>query len=135
MLLLQNGKELTTESGELLLTEEVTMAAWAALTQEQRDVYSVFERDLRSLCGEWQRLNNKYAAMDARYVAQIQAILVDLDNNTVVPNSSGLAGSSSLDSDSEMVTLVSHYQGMLTTYNTSGHQQMRAKAAGQANMV
>lgn len=110
------------------------MATWANLTQEQRDVYSVFERDLRSLCGEWQRLNAKFQALDARYVAQIQAILVDLDNNTIVPNSSGLAGSSALDSDAEMATLVSHYEEMLTSYNTSGHQQMRAKACGQVNM-
>lgn len=134
MLLTQNGKELLIETGELLLSEEIVMATWAALTSEQRDVYSVFERDLRSISGEFQRLLNKMAALDTRYVAQIQAILVDLDNNVIVPNSSGLAGSSSLDSDAEMVTLVSHCQGALTTYNTAGHQQMRAKACGQANM-
>jgi hypothetical protein len=67
-------------------------------------------------------------------VAQIQAILVDLDNNTIVPNSSGLAGASSLDSDAEMVTIHSHFQGILTSYNTGPHQQLRAKAAGQANV-
>lgn len=135
MLLLQTGRELLTEGGELLLTEENPMATWANLTQEQRDVYLTFENDLRSLCGEWQRLNAKFASLDARYVSQLQAILVDLDNNTIVPKSNGLAGSSSLDSDAEMVTLVSHYQGMLTTYNTASHQQMRAKACGQANMT
>lgn len=108
------------------------MATWAELTSEQRDVYSVFERDLRGAMGETQRLMNKLSAINTRYTAQIQAILVDLNDNTIVPNSSGLAGSSSLSSDSEMVTLVSHLQGMLTNYNTSGHQEMRAKAAGNA---
>ena len=110
------------------------MATWAALTQEQKDVYSVFERDLRALSGECQRLCNKMVALNTRYNAQIQGILVDLDNNTIEPNTSGLAGSSSLDSDADMVTLVSYIQGILTNYNTSGHQEKRAKAAGQENV-
>jgi hypothetical protein len=110
------------------------MAIWANLSQEQRDVYTAWERDLRSLSGELQRWCNRAVALDARYVSQIQAILTSLDNNTIVPNSSGLAGASSLDSDAEAVTLQAHIQGILTAYNTSGHQQMRAKAAGAANV-
>lgn len=110
------------------------MATWANLTQEQRDVYSAFERDLRAFCGEFQRLCNKAEQLNDRYNAQILAILADLDDNTIVPNSSGLVGTSSLDSDADMATLVSHFQGLLTNYNTSGHQQMRAKACGPLNM-
>lgn len=110
------------------------MATWNELTAEQRDVYAAFERDLRAVSGELQRLCNKAAALNTRYTSQMQAILVALDNNTIVPNSSGLAGSSALDSDAEMATLVSHLQGVLTNYNTSGHQEMRAKACGQANV-
>lgn len=107
---------------------------WNELTQEQRDIYSTFERDLRAVSGEFQRLCNKMAALNTRYTAQVQGILADLDDNTVVPNSSGLAGASALDSDADMATLVSYVQGMLTNYNTSGHQEKRAKACGQANV-
>lgn len=110
------------------------MATWANLTQEQRDVYSVFEHDLRSLAGETQRLFNKYASMKSRFDEQMAGILVALDDNTVVPNSSGLAGASSLDSDADMVAVYNDFTGMLTTYNTAGKQQKRAKACGQANM-
>ena len=110
------------------------MATWAELTQEQRDVYSTFERDLRSAMGEFQRVCNKFRAINTRYNIQIQGILVALNDNTIVPNSSGLAGSSSLDSDADMVTLVSYLQGVLTNYNTSGHQEKIALACGQANM-
>lgn len=110
------------------------MAAWNALTQEQRDIYTTFERDLRGVSGELQRLCNKAAALNTRYTSQVQAILVALDDNSVVPNTSGFAGASTLDSDAEMATLVSHLQGVLTNYNTSGHQEMRAKACGQANV-
>jgi len=110
------------------------MATWAELTQEQRDVYLAWENDLRAISGELQRLCNKAAALDARYVSQIQSVLVSLNNNTVVPKTTGLAGASSLDSDAEAVTLHSHLQTLLSTLNTSGHQQMRAKAAGSANV-
>jgi hypothetical protein len=110
------------------------MAAFNELTQEQRDIYTTFERDLRGVSGEFQRLCNKMAALNTRYNAQMQAILVALDDNTIVPNSSGLAGSSALDSDADMATLVSYIQGVLTNYNTSGHQEKRAKACGALNV-
>ncbi len=109
------------------------MATWAELTQEQRDVYQAFERDLRALSGEFQRWCNKASSLNTRYNAQIQGILAVLADNTIVPNSSGLAGSSSLDSDADMATLVSYLQGTLTNYNTSGHQEKRATACGQLN--
>lgn len=110
------------------------MAAWAELTQEQRDIYSTFEKDLRALSGEFQRWANKAEALNTRYNAQMQAILVALDDGTIVPNSSGLAGSSSLNSDADMVSLVSYIQGTLTSYNTAGHKEKRAMAAGQQNV-
>jgi len=110
------------------------MATWAELTQEQRDIYSAFERDLRAVSGEFQRWCNKAVGLNTRYNAQVQGILAALDDNTVVPNSSGLAGSSSLDSDADMATLVSYIQGTLNSYNTAGHQEKRAKACGQQNV-
>ena len=92
-----------------------------------------FENDLRASMGAFARLINTFNRLDTTYNAQILAILVDLDNNTIVPNVSGLAGAASLDSDSETVTLVSHLQGVLTTYDTAGHQNLRDKAAGGPN--
>ncbi len=111
------------------------MATWAELTQEQKNIYLVFENNLRAAMGGVQRIMNTMEALDTTYNAQILAILTDLDDNTIVPKNSGLAGAASLDSDSEMVTLVSHLQGMLTTYNTSGHKNLRDKAAGIVNTV
>lgn len=106
------------------------MATWANLTAEQRTNYLAWENAMRGWMKELQLLCNKAITIDALYVAQIQAILVDLDNNTIVPQSNNLAGAASLDSDAEAVTLESHLQGILTNYNTSAHQQLRAKAAG-----
>ena len=109
------------------------MSTWALLTQEQRDVYSVFERDLRAMNGSFQRLLNTMDRLNTTYNAQITTILVALDDNTIVPNSSGLSGSSALDSDAEMVALVAHLQSTLTTFDTVGHRNLRSKAAGGPN--
>lgn len=109
------------------------MADWNSLTQEQRDVYQAFEKDLRAGMGQFARLINLFNRLNTTYSAQILAILADLDDNTVVPNSTSLAGSASLDSDAEMVSLVAHMQGVLTTYDTTGHRNLRDKAAGGPN--
>ncbi len=110
------------------------MATWASLTDEQKSIYQTFERDLRALSGETQRLFNKYVALNSRWNAQILGILAGLDDNTIVPNSSGLAGSSALDSDAETAAIRADFDAILTTYNTSGKQELRAKACGQANV-
>lgn len=111
------------------------MATWAALTAEQRDVYSTFERDLRAAKGSFQRMLNVFETLDTTYTAQITGILVDLDNNTLVPNSSGLAGSASLDSDADMVALVTDFQTALTNHNTTTLKNLRDKAAGGPNTL
>lgn len=110
-------------------------AAWNELTDEQRDVYLTFENNLRAAQGVFQRLCNTFEALNTTYNAQISGILADLDDNTVVPTTSGLAGAASLDSDAEMVSLVSHIQGVLTNYNTTGHKNLRDKAAGITNTI
>jgi hypothetical protein len=111
------------------------MATWAELTQEQRDVYQAWERNLRAVAGEQARVNNHWDVINTVYNAQILAILADLDDNTVVPNSSGLGGAQALDSDAEAVTIMSHGQGILTNYNTTAHRQLWAKAAGGDNLI
>lgn len=111
------------------------MATWAELTQEQRDVYSTWENQLRALAGEKYRLLDKLVAINNTYNGQILAILAVLDDNTIVPNSSGLAGSQSLDSDAEAVTIQSHFQAYLTAFDDSGHRQLWTKAAGLPNTI
>ena len=110
------------------------MATWANLTAEQRDVYSVWERDLRAVAGEFQRLLDKMADLETVWDGQILSVLAALDDNTVVPNSSGLAGSESLNSDSEAAVIRADFDAILTTYNTAAKQQLRGKAAGLANL-
>ena len=111
------------------------MATFAELTTEQQDIYTEWERQLRAVAGEQARVNNHWEALNDMYNAQLMAILVDLDDNYLVPNTSGLAGSASLLSDSEAVAIMAHGQGILANYNTAGHRQLWTKAAGVANML
>lgn len=111
------------------------MATYAELTTEQKDVLQTFTNLVRSWAGEQARVNNHAAAINTMYNAQIQAILVTLDDNEIIPNTSGLAGSQSLDMDAQVVTIVSHIQGILTNYNTSGHRELWTIAAGAANLI
>lgn len=111
------------------------MATWAELTPEQQDIYTTWERELRATAGQMARLVHTLEAVNTTYNGQILSILVVLNDNTIVPNSSGLAGSQSLDSDAEAVTIQSHFQAYLTAFNDSGHLQLWAKAAGLPNTV
>lgn len=111
------------------------MATYAELTAEQKDVLQTFTNLVRSWAGEQARVNNHAQAINTMYNAQIQAILVSLDDNSIIPNTSGLAGSQGLDSDAELVTIVSHLQGILTNYNTSDHRGLWVKAAGASNLI
>jgi len=111
------------------------MATYASLTTEQKDVLQTWLNLLRSWAGEQARVNNHGAVIDVMYNAQISAILAVLDDNAIIPNTSGLAGSQGLDVDAEAVSIEAHIQGILTNYNTSGHRQLWTKAAGAANLI
>lgn len=107
--------------------------AWSDLTPEQQAVASEYVRLLRSWCGEQARTNNHGGALNDSY-ATVQTILGLLGNDDVITDGSGLAGAASL-TKGEVVSLTAHMQGILTNYNTAGHRQMWAKAAGPSNLI
>lgn len=103
------------------------------LTVEQQAVLADYVRLLRSWCGEQARTNNHADALNNGY-AQVQAILALLDNDDLITDASGLSGAMTL-TKAEIVSLTAHMQGVLTNYNTAGHRQMWAKAAGPSNLI
>lgn len=107
--------------------------AFNDLTAEQRAVLSEYVRLLRAWTGEQARTNNHAAALNSGY-AQVQGILGALQSDDVVLDGSGLAGAGSL-TQAEIISLTAHMQGILTNYNTEGHRQMWAKAAGPGNLI
>lgn len=109
--------------------------AIADLTPEERNVLQTWLNLVRSWAGEQARANNHGAAIDTMYNGQVAGILAKFNTNEVAANTSGLAGSQGLNVGSEAVTIQSHIQGILTSYNTSGHRQLWTKAAGAANLI
>ena len=118
--------------------EEIDMATFAELTQEERDVFQNWERQLRASQGALQRTLNTLESIKITYTGQIAAILSQLDANTVVPNSSGLAGSIALDITDDLAPLVTDLSALLhatTGYNTDVKQERREKACGLNNTL
>jgi hypothetical protein len=107
------------------------MTAWNELTTDQQNAYLAFQRTLRATAAEQAKVNNHWDAVNDAY-SQIQAL--GLDTGEEPPNSSGLAGSLAL-THGELVSIVAHGQGILTNYNTAGHRQLWAKAAGVDNLI
>ena len=107
--------------------------AFQDLTPEQQATLADYTRLLRAWCGEQARTNHHGDALDSQY-AQIQAILGELLDADLVTDGSGLSGAMTL-TKAEIVTLTAHTQGILIGYNTDGHRQMWAKAAGPSNLI
>lgn len=107
--------------------------AYADLTAEQKSVLGEYVRLLRAWCGEQARVNNHAEAENDDY-SQVQAVLDLLGADDVIADGSGLAGAGVLNK-SEVVSLTAHMQGILANYNTAGHRQMWAKAAGPGNLI
>ena len=106
---------------------------YSDLTPEQQSVLADYVRMTRAWCGEQARTNNHADALNCAY-AQVQAILGELGADDLVTDGSGLSGAMSL-TKAEIVSLTAHMQGILGTYNTLGHRQMWAKAAGPGNLI
>ena len=107
--------------------------AFADLTSEQKSVLAEYCRLTRAWCGEQARVNNHAAAINDAY-SVVQGILAELETDDIILDGNGLAGASSL-TKGEIVGLTAHMQGILGSYNTAGHRQMWAKAAGPSNLI
>lgn len=107
--------------------------AFNDLTPEEQGVLADYVRNLRAWCGEQARTNNHGDALNDGY-SNIQAILAQLSSDDLVQDGGGLPGAMTL-SKAEVVTITAHMQGILTNYNTAGHRQMWAKAAGATSLI
>lgn len=107
--------------------------AYNDLTAEQQNVLGEYVRLLRAWSGEQARTNNHGEALNDDY-SQVQAILDLLANEDLISDGSGLAGAATL-TKAEVISITAHMQGILTNYNTAGHRQLWAKAAGPGNLI
>lgn len=110
------------------------MATYDSLTLEQKNLLQAFLNNVRAWAGEQARANNHGDVHNTDYNAQASAIIASLNAAEVIPNTSGLSGAASIVKE-DLVSVVAHIQGVLTSYNTGPHRQLWTKMAGAVNMI
>lgn len=109
--------------------------AWpGSLNQTEQNQVADFVRLCRSWSGEQARVNNHGDAINTAYNGGLTTLLGTLVDGDVIPDRTGLDGAGEL-TKAETITLVSHIQGVLANYNTAGHRQAWAEAAGAGNLI
>lgn len=105
-----------------------------ALSTEQQGIVAEYVRQQRAVVGEFARLLNHMAALDAMYDGQVTAAWASLDAGDVIADGSGLAGVSSL-SKAEVASIANAMQTILTTYNGEALRQLYVKMSGLTNTI
>lgn len=108
--------------------------AFNDLTAEQQGIVAEFVRQQRATVGEFARLLNHMAALDAMYDGQVVAAWASLANGDVIADASGLAGVSSL-SKAEVAGIAAAMEAILAQYNVAELRQLYVKMAGMTNTV
>lgn len=105
-----------------------------ALTPEQQAIVAEYTRQQRAVVGEFARLLNHMAALDAMYDGQVTAAWTSLQDTDVIADGSGLAGVSAL-SKAEIASIATAMQAILTTYNGEALRQLYVRMAGAVNTI
>jgi hypothetical protein len=115
--------------------------AYADLTPEQKDAVQALCVVARPLAGELGRLLEKFQAVVAYYVGNVETILGELENDDSIPNTTGLTGAQAL-TKAELANLVGYLivasataDGASGSYNTNYHRALYAKACGPGNLI
>lgn len=108
--------------------------AFSDLTAEQQGIVAEYTRQQRAVVGEFARLLNRMAALDAMYDGQVTAAWASLASGDVIADNSGLAGVSSL-SKGEISGIADAMQAILTAYNGEALRQLYVRMAGVTNTV
>ncbi len=108
--------------------------AFVDLTPEQQSIVAEYTRQQRATVGEFARLLNHMAALDAMYDGQVVAAWASLASGDVIADGSGLAGVSAL-SKAEIASIATAMQAILTTYNGEALRQLYVRMAGAVNTI
>jgi len=108
--------------------------AFSELTPEQQNIVAEYTRQQRATVGEFARLLNHMAALDAMYDGQVAAAWATLLDGDVITDGSGLAGVSSL-SKAQIVSIAGAMQAILTAYNGEALRQLYVRMAGAVNTI
>jgi hypothetical protein len=106
----------------------------ANATAAQLKQLSDYVVQLRAISGQFMRVMAQMNALNNTYNSTISGIIGGAGVGTPVVDSSNLAGTSVL-ADTDVVNITSYFQGALTSYYDTAHQQVLTKAAGTGNVT
>jgi hypothetical protein len=116
------------------------MAAWNALTQQQRDEITDLLKAVRSHAGQVARAHALGRAIASKYVGNVETTLSSLDAGDI-PVYNASVGEEPL-SKADLITLVGYAMTASETpdnssgsYNTNYHRSLYVKAAGLFNTL
>lgn len=87
---------------------------------------------VRSLAGQLMKLMNQMNAANQQWIGEVSSIVNAGTMGQTITDSSNLADVSPL-TDTDVTNIMSYYQGILTSYYDSPHQQELVKACGASN--
>jgi hypothetical protein len=109
------------------------MAAYTDLTAEQQAQLQAFANIWRSHIGmiysEFQKIEN----IESSWNASVSAMVTALDANTLIPNTSGLAGAGGVTRET-MIASLTDFATALASYNDPHHRMFAALVAGPGNI-
>lgn len=101
-------------------------------TPEQLKQINDYTVLIRSLSSQFMKLMSQANQAVNSWDITVAGLVNTGTMGQTITDSSGLAGISPL-TDSDVVTLTSYYQNLITTYYDQPHQQMLVKACGPGN--
>jgi hypothetical protein len=109
------------------------MATWASLTPPQQQQVLAWMPLLRSGVITLVQSCNAGASLDGIWTASVSALVNSLDADTVVPDSTGLAGAQPLARE-DVINLMTAIESLLASANTSAQRAEYLKVVGPVNM-
>ena len=110
------------------------MATFSLLTPEQQGIVAEYTRQQRAMVGAFARLLNQFEALDNMYDGQVTAAWSTLGTTDVIADGSGLAGTSQL-TKTEVASIATSVQAILTAYQTEALRQLYVRMAGMMNTL
>ena len=110
------------------------MATFSELTAEQQGIVAEYTRQQRAMVGAFARLLNQFEALDNMFDGQVTTAWETLDAGGVIVDGSGLAGVSQL-TKTEVASIATAVQAILTTYQTEALRQLYVRMAGLTNSI
>jgi hypothetical protein len=111
----------------------MTPAQLTAMTPGQLKQLSDYITMLRAVSAHFMKSMNQMNALNNSWNGGVSA-LVGSSNGTVIPDASGLAGTTSL-TDTDVTNITSYFQGAMTSYYDAPHQQVMTRACGPGNTL